>query len=75
MVNPSRLEATLEYEFAASHLPHWLIISSLIPLLQQVYETLHVMCVLSHFSHVQLFATPWTVARQAPLSMRFFRQE
>ena len=31
--------------------------------------------VLSHFSHVRLFATPWTVARQAPLSMGFFRQE
>ena len=26
-------------------------------------------CMLSHFSHVQLFVTPWTVARQAPLSM------
>ena len=26
-------------------------------------------------SHVQLFATPWTVAHQAPLSMRFSRQE
>ena len=25
--------------------------------------------------HVQLFATPWTVACQAPLSMRFPRQE
>ena len=24
---------------------------------------------------VQLFVTPWTVARQAPLFMRFFRQE
>ena len=32
-------------------------------------------CVLSHLSCVQLFATPWTVACQAPLSMRFFRQE
>ena len=30
---------------------------------------------LSHFSHVQLCATPWTVAHQAPLSMGFFRQE
>ena len=29
-------------------------------------------CVLSH---VQLFATPWTGARQAPLSMGFSRQE
>ena len=27
------------------------------------------LCVLSHFSHVQLFATLWTVAHQAPLSM------
>ena len=26
-------------------------------------------------SHVQLFATPWTGARQAPLSMGFSRQE
>ena len=30
---------------------------------------------LSSFSRVQLFATLWTVAHQAPLSMRFFRQE
>ena len=27
------------------------------------------------FSCVQLFATPWTVTRQAPLSMQFPRQE
>ena len=26
-------------------------------------------------SHVQLFATPWTVARQAPLSVGFSKQE
>ena len=32
-------------------------------------------CVLSHFSHVQLFVTPWTIACQAPLSMGFSRQE
>ena len=32
-------------------------------------------CVLSHFSHVQLFATLWTVAHQAPLSMGFSWQE
>ena len=30
---------------------------------------------LSGFSHVQLFATLWTVALQAPLSMRLFRLE
>ena len=33
------------------------------------------MCVLSHFSHVWLFAILWTVACQAPLSMEFSRQE
>ena len=30
---------------------------------------------LSHFSYVWLFVTPWTVAHQAPLSMKFSRQE
>ena len=33
------------------------------------------MCVLSHFSCVQLFANPWTVACQVPPSMGFPRQE
>ena len=32
-------------------------------------------CMLSRFSCVQLFAIPWTVACQAPLSMGFSRQE
>ena len=32
-------------------------------------------CVLSCFSRVGLFATLWTVARQAPMSMGFSRQE
>ena len=32
-------------------------------------------CVLSLVSHVRLFAAPWTVACQAPLSMGFSRQE
>ena len=32
-------------------------------------------CMLSPFSHVQLFATPQTVAHQAPLSMGLSRQE
>ena len=33
------------------------------------------LCVLSHFSHVQLCVTLWTAACQAPLSMGFSRQE
>ena len=36
---------------------------------------LEYVCVLSHFSHVRLSATPWIMACQAPLSMGFSRQE
>ena len=39
-----------------------------------VNKCLHV-CMLSHFSHDRLYATLWTVACQAPLSMGFSRQE
>ena len=35
----------------------------------------HAMCVLSHFSSVRLIVTHRTVARQAPLSTEFSRQE
>ena len=31
-------------------------------------------CMLSCFSHAQLFATVWTIVHQAPLSMGFSRQ-
>ena len=31
--------------------------------------------VLSHFSRVRVFVTPWTVAHQVPLSLGFPRQE
>ena len=33
------------------------------------------LCMLSHFSHVQLFVILWTIVHQAPLSMGFSRQE
>ena len=36
---------------------------------------MRVVFVLSHFSHVWLFVTPWTVAYQAPLSLGFSKQE
>ena len=35
----------------------------------------YIYCCAQSLSHVQLFAAPWTVARQAPLSMGFCRQE
>ena len=34
-----------------------------------------VLCCVGSFSRVPLFVTPWTVACQAPLSMRFPKQE
>ena len=33
------------------------------------------LCAMQLLSHVQLFVTLWTIARQAPLSMEFSRQE
>ena len=33
------------------------------------------LCVYQLLSYVQLFATPWTIARQAPLFLEFSRQE
>ena len=39
--------------------------------LRNIHTELHSMCALSRFSHVWLFVSPWTVAHQAPLFMRF----
>ena len=39
------------------------------------YKRILLPLMLSSFSHVQLCATPWTAAYQAPPSMRFSRQE
>ena len=41
----------------------------------ETYYFLDACYMLSCFSHVQLFATLWTIAHQAPLSMGFSRQE
>ena len=38
-------------------------------------ETGTLLCMLNRSSRVRLFATPWTVAHQAPLSLGFSRQE
>ena len=39
-----------------------------------MWHMVHV-CLLSHFTCVQLFVTQWTEALQTPLSLGFFRQE
>ena len=44
--------------------------------LQDLLELINsVLLLLSRFSHVRLYATPWTAAHQAPPSMGFSRQE
>ena len=45
------------------------------PFLYLLYLLYLCVCMLSHFSHVWLFATLWTIALQTPLSMGFSRQE
>ena len=45
------------------------------PIERQCQRMLKVKVKLKLLSHVWLFATPWTVAYQAPLSMGFSRQE
>ena len=76
----------LGFPFIFSHAPFprgviWLsllyihTLPSVYSVTEQSYtENVHA-CVLRHFSGVQLFVTPWTVAHQAPLSMGFSRQE
>ena len=44
-------------------------------LVNSPFTELSPVCVLSSFSHVQHFSTPWTIAHQAPLYLGFFRQE
>ena len=39
------------------------------------FQSLLLLLLLSCFSHVWLFTTPWTITCQAPLSMEFSRQE
>ena len=43
--------------------------------LLHLLSSCYFVCVLSSFSCVQLFETPWTIAHQAPLSKEFSRQE
>ena len=49
--------------------------SSVFSFLRALHTILRSLCVLSHFSRFQLFVTLCTMARQAPLSVGFSRQE
>ena len=45
------------------------------PRLENPMDRGTLLLLLSHFGHIQFFATPWIVAHQAPLSKVFPRQE
>ena len=42
---------------------------------REIWRVLEWMCVSMSLSCIRLFATPWTAARQASLSMEFSREE
>ena len=56
-------------------LTNWLTESGDLSLLFTVVSSAHIVAPVESLSRVRLFATPWTAARQAPLSMGFPRQE
>ena len=70
------------YIVSHSYIDH-LQIYSILTYIIYIYSTILIytkymyisLIVVSSLSHVQLFAAPWTVAHQAPLSMGFPRQE
>ena len=49
----------------------WLLFTTLLIPPSTKEATSLLSCLLSRLSHARLFETPWTVAHQAPLSMRF----
>ena len=57
------------------HTIHTRFFGSHIFIFQRMCFLIFYVCLLNCFSHVWLFVTLWTVDRQAPLSMGFFRQE
>ena len=62
------------YSSVTSHMPLNFFVPQFSPLYDEDSNIFN--CVLlSCFSRVQLCATPWTVAQQAPLSLGFSRQE
>ena len=68
------------HEYLSSILSSWPLISYLSLYLHTRHLLCSCVCVCARvrvcsLSRVQLFATPWTVSRQAPLSVGFLRQE
>ena len=64
---PPLIITRINRDAGQKHLTDWEVLCNVLLLL--------LLLLLSRFSRVRLFATPWTAAHQAPLSMRFSRQE
>ena len=65
----------LQGVFPTQELNPCLLLGRWIPYTEPPGKPYITMCVLSRFSHIQLFAILWTIACQPPLSMIFSRQE
>ena len=72
---PSYLESVTKYPGNPVFEISWWILASNTLLPQSVVHVPLSACMLSRFSHVQLFVILWTMARQDPLSMGSSRQE
>ena len=51
----------------------FMYIESVMPSNHLISPFISIVCVLSHFSHAQLFVTLWTVACQSPLPVGFYK--
>ena len=72
----TRLELREKIHQSCHHHHHHHHFGCLWPWISQYkFKSVMLACALSHFSHVWLFATLWTLAHQASLSVGFSRQE
>ena len=75
LMSPGSDPACLSQVLGAPSVP-WPLVAALCLYLHIIFQSYGThACVLSHFSCVQLFVTPWAVALQALLSMGFSRQD
>ena len=74
-VSPRKLRMKHTCLGSKPHVPRKHIRTLALPSLRASLYTSMRASVLSRFSHVQFFATLWTVVHQAPLSLGFSRQE
>ena len=65
-------QATLSFTVSWSLLS-FMYIESVMPSNHLISPFISIVCVLSHFSHAQLFVTLWTVACQSPLPVGFYK--